>query len=95
MSKTIELSVPIIIKEDGIEKEIKSLTFKRIKLKHLRLLPKKIFDNKGKNADLTIDEIIPLIVGLTGLDEKYVDDIDLNDFGKIGEELGNLLEGSL
>lgn len=94
MSKIVMLKVPIEIEKDGIKLEIKELTFQRLKLKHMRLLPEKVFKSK-KNADLTIDEILPLITGLTGLTEEQVDDIDVMDIEAIAEMIGSLLEGSL
>lgn len=98
MSKRIELTVPIVIKEDGTEKTISHISFERPKLKHLRLLPDRVFSQSKKKKgemDLSIKELIPILAALSGMPEDYVEEIDLSDLQNIAEEFGNLFDGSL
>lgn len=98
MSSRIELKVPIVVKEDGVEKTISHISFERPKLKHLRLLPDRIFSQskrKKGELDLSIKELIPVLAALSGMPEDYINEIDLSDLENIAGEFGNLFDGSL
>jgi hypothetical protein len=90
--KKIPLSYPIIRDENGTEVEVSSVTIYRMKLKHLRALPKELLEKlqqQGENASLTMDEAIPLLLQITSLTEKDIDELDIADFKKISDMMGS------
>ncbi len=88
-NKKLILKHPIPIKTDGGgEAHIKDITFGRMKVKHLKLLPKNI-QEKTKSGNLDAAEMIPLIAALAGLEEKIADEIDIEDLEGLAEALGN------
>ena len=86
------LKYPVIIKAENEkpETELKTLTFGRIKAKHLKLIPFSCFEEGG--GELKPDEVIPLIAGLANVDLELAGEIDLMDLMSIiGEILPHFL----
>jgi len=88
--KTITLEHPIKLIKDGIDVECKEITIGRLKTKHLKLLPKG-FAKRAAENDIDPIDLIPLISGMSGLTEEYVDELDIDDLFKIVEELEDFL----
>ena len=89
---SVELKHPIPVKkEGGGTVEVSKLTFGRVKLKHLRLLPDTFYE-EGK---LVPTEMIPLIAGLADIPNESADEIDLEDLVTIGEKLESFFGKSL
>jgi len=91
---TVDLKHPIPVKkEGGGTVEVSKLTFGRVKLKHLKLLPNtERFYEKGK---LLPHELVPLIAGLANISKESADEIDLEDLDVIGEKLESFFGKSL
>jgi hypothetical protein len=92
-NKRIKLEYPIPVKDaDGKEIMCSEISVPpRIKAKHIRKMPREIFEGK----DITPDKVIDLIVVLTGLPDEAVEEIDFTDLANISEELGGFLADSL
>jgi len=89
----IKLQFPIPVKqEEGPDIETDILTFQRLKLKHLKVLPDSVFEGDG---DLTPKEAIPLIAVLTGIPEESADEIDIIDLEPIAEKIPDFLASFL
>ena len=94
-SVTIELKIPIVIKNGkGTEKQINKIVLGRMKAKHLRLLPKNMVDEKGKN-NIAPKDMLPIIGGLSGLSKSEVDEIDFVDLMTIADEIMNIMGEAL
>jgi hypothetical protein len=77
--KVIKLKHPIPVeKQAGGTVLTDTLTLGRFKAKHLRLLPKSFFQEEG-SKELGLDEVIPLLAGVSGLKESEIDEIDAED----------------
>jgi hypothetical protein len=91
IDKKIILDYPITITDvDGESTEISTVELYRIKIKHLRSLPKDLLERlseQGDNASLSIDEAIPILLAVTSLKDNEIDELDLIDFKKIQEAL--------
>lgn len=89
--KKITLKYPITRKdENGQEMLINSVNIYRMKLKHLRSMPKDLLtklQEQGDKAVITLDEAVPLLVAITSLNEKDIDELDIADFQKINETI--------
>jgi len=89
----VNLKYPIPIpKEGGGTIEVSVLKMRRVKLKHLRLLPKDFVENEGKVAPA---ELIPLIAGIADIPVSAADEIDLEDLEEIVNGLMFFLARSL
>jgi hypothetical protein len=76
----VKLEIPLEINDetDG-EKKIEEVILRRLKVKDLRKLP----DGCLSKEDLDPLEAIPIIAVLTGLKEKWVEELDLVDLDGI------------
>lgn len=89
--KTIELQYPITYTtETGEIREVTRLRLKRMKVKHLKKLPK----NLEEDGSIGMDILVPLLAGMTGLPEIAIDEIDIADIGVISEHLNSFLSFS-
>lgn len=91
------LTYPIPIpKEDGSVTYVKELTISRLKLKHIRRLPKALFESEGKNADMGV--LIPVLpeimASLAGIPESSAEEIDLEDLEGLTEVLTDFFENT-
>jgi len=85
----VELKHSIPIKKaDGGTVEVSQLKMGRLKLKHLRLLPKDFTEKEGKVAPA---ELIPLIAGVADIPIESADEIDIEDIEAIVEGLMSFL----
>ncbi len=88
---TYTLKYPLKEKnEQGQEVELKDIIIHRMKVKHLKLIPKEIYEvreYKRKKSTINPDKLLPLIAALTGLTEKQLDEIDLVDLLPITDEV--------
>jgi hypothetical protein len=83
----VELQYPIPVEgKDGKMIETSSLTFTRIKAKHIKLLPDSVFDPESA-GNIRPTEMIPLIAGITGIPIESAEEIDLADLIRIGGEV--------
>jgi len=87
----LKYSIPIP-KAGGGTVEVNKLEMRRVKLKHLRLLPKDFVENEGKVAPA---ELIPLIAGIADIPVSAADEIDLEDLEEIINGLMFFLAKSL
>ena len=79
--KTLQLKYPV--KHDG--KEYTELTFGRLKLKHLKILPTD-FADKWANGEIEFQAIIPLLAGICNVPEEVIEEIDVeSDMDVIAE----------
>jgi hypothetical protein len=103
VTRVIKLKHPIPL---GEGKSITELTIGRIKLKHLRALPQRIFDEarnersgkgkkKEKNVTLTLNEVLDSLSALTGIEQKYLDEVDAEDVQAIVGELMSFINACL
>lgn len=95
--KVIKLQFPIpvkTVKEDGSEevKQCDTLTFGRLKAKHLKLLPASFMENEG---EISAADLIPIIASVANIPEESADEIDLVDLQSIGEAMESFLSASL
>ena len=92
--RIIKLKYPIPVplrKEDGSEGEtvmVDELRLDRPKIKHLKMLPDKVFE---EGASVSPMMFIPLIAGLAGIPKASVNEIDLEDLEKLGQEIVSFL----
>lgn len=87
-SKRVKLEYPITI---GEEEEIKSVQVYRLKVKHMKALPKELLEKlaeKGEEAVLTIEEALPILEVVTSLTKEQIDELDISDFKRIQETIG-------
>ena len=87
-SKRVKLEFPITI---GEEDEIKSVQVYRLKVKHMKALPKELLEKlaeKGEEAVLTIEEALPILEVVTSLTKEQIDELDIADFKRIQETIG-------
>lgn len=89
-SKRIKLDFPISsFDAEGKEATISSVKLGRVKVKHLRSLPKETMtrltelQDSGKKASLTIEEALPILQAITGLTNSEIDELDVSDLEKI------------
>jgi len=79
MSEIIILKYPLPLKtENGQKSFISEITMERMKVKHLKLIPKTLFE-AGAAGKTDPTEFIPLIAGLTGLSEETVSELDVQE----------------
>ena len=94
--KTVKLQFPIPIKvsKDGVEEEQQyySLTFGRLKAKHLKLLPDSFWTSEG---DISAVDLISLIAAVANIPEESADEIDLADLETISKAIESFLPESL
>jgi len=83
----LKYSIPIP-KEGGGTVDVNQLKMGRLKLKHLRLLPKDFAEREGKVAPA---ELIPLIAGVADIPVESADEIDMEDVEPIVEGLMSFL----
>jgi len=89
----VKLKYPIPIpKEGGGTVDVDRLKMGRLKLKHLRLLPKDFAEREGK---VDPAELIPLIAGIADISIESADEIDVDDIEGIAEKLLSFLAESL
>ena len=81
------------IERDGENSIIKSLTFNRLKAKHLRLIPKEMLSN-DKDTDVDPADILPIIAALANVHEKVLDELDIADLTGITPVLSDFLDVS-
>lgn len=84
--------------EKGQDIEITEVTIHRMKAKHLKLIPKRIYETKGgrkKNDAIDPELLFPLIASLTGLEEEQLDEIDMIDLLPIIDEVMKLVGEAL
>lgn len=90
--KVIELKYSIPVpKEGGGSVEVNKLQIGRLKLKHLKLLPKDFVEKEGK---VSPDEIIPLIAGMANISEECAGEIDFDDIERVADTIMNFLAES-
>jgi hypothetical protein len=101
--KVVELTYPITYKDEaGIEVNISSLQLSRIKMKHIKLIPKSLLGEVKKGKKKTKDDedekfyvnpvdLLPLISGLSGLSIEKVEEIDVVDIGKVSDMVAELM----
>jgi hypothetical protein len=102
----IDLNTPVVIKKEGQEdKTYRSLILHPFKAKHLRYLPKEMYEM----ADMAEEEIekdqslafkmavamIPLIAALADVDEEVVGDLEVEDLMEVVNNLTPFLSASL
>lgn len=86
----VKLNYPIQTKdEEGNDTEIRTLKFGRVKLKHLKNLPKSFYENEG---NITAAELIPFISSMTGLEEGVVEEIDVMDLEDVSTAAADVLK---
>jgi len=83
----LKYSIPIP-KTGGGTIDVNQLKMGRLKLKHLRLLPKDFAEREGKVAPA---ELIPLIAGVADIPVESADEIDIEDVEAIVEGLMSFL----
>jgi len=87
--KVIELEYPIpVVAENGAVVEVYQIELGRMKAKHLKLLPADFMKKKG-NMEPTA--MIPLIGAMANLPESSIDELDMTDLIKVGEEMERFL----
>lgn len=102
----INLKTPVVIKKEGQEdKTYTSLTLRPFKAKHLRFLTSNILDMAGKTEkDLNenpgqamkmASDMIPLIAGMTEVDEEVIGELDFKDLMEVVNSLTPFLAESL
>jgi hypothetical protein len=98
-NRTIELKHPIKVRgDDGAMHDKQFLTLQRLKAKHLKLIPKSLYVDKGskkKGPDIEPHEILPLLAGLTGITEEEIGELDVADLMHAAEQLTDFLSESL
>jgi hypothetical protein len=78
--KIIKLKHPIPASIAGTEEDITELKFGRLKAKHLKYFPKELLDGSDNGlVNFEPAEVLPIIAGLTGLSEKVIGELDLED----------------
>lgn len=91
--KEVDLIYPITLIKDDQKIITESVIIKRIKLKHLRALPKEIMeklsDEEQTKKSMTIDEAVPLLVAVTSLTEEEINELDVTDFQRIQEVMNS------
>ena len=81
----VKLTYPIPVpKEGGGTVMVNSLSFGRVKAKHLKLLPKSLFREGGVD-NMAPHEMFPLIAALAGVPKKSIEEIDIDDLDPIIE----------
>ena len=97
-SKLIKLTVPLeIVEEDGSTTFITELKPGRMKLKHLRIMPKELFNmsQEEEEGEADMSALIPvvpkLVSALCNIPEEHADLIDIADLEAILENLGSFL----
>ena len=85
--KKVSLQYPINTEIDGTPVEIKEIELGRLKVKHLKLLPKDTFVTGAMSPAV----IAPLIGGMTGLNEDIIEMIDFVDLQNIAVEIESFL----
>ena len=87
--KTIHLKYSIPIpKVGGGEVMVDKLEMGRLKLKHLRLLPKDFAANEGQ---VEPSALLPLIAGVMEIPEESAGEIDFEDVVALSEALSSFL----
>jgi len=86
---TIKLEFPLPQIKDNQEYKIETITLGRLKAKHFKLFPDSFFEKKGK--DIRPQDIIPLLGGLSGLDEDIIGDLDFEDLAIICDKVKDFL----
>jgi len=88
-SRKVELKHTIPVeKEGGGKLPISELTFRRVKLKHLKLLPPAIFENPEKINPV---DFIPIIAGLADIPVESAEEIDISDLADIVDAIKDFL----
>jgi hypothetical protein len=85
--KIIELTYPLPSKDEaGNDVQISAVKLERVKLKHVKLIPKSFFNEtnkkkakEGEKVVLNPVDFIPLIAGLSHLSIEKVEEIDFAD----------------
>jgi len=62
------------------------LTFGRLKIKHLKLLPPD-FIAQAKDGNMNLAMLVPLIAGIANISESEAGEIDLTDLSLIMDEI--------
>lgn len=94
--RTVQLVYPIIVEENGEEIKIKKITLRRLKLKHLKAIPKSLLEDTGEEKkEVDPIDMIPIIAIATGLTEDQAGEIDLDDLVNVSEEVSYFLKESL
>ncbi len=91
---TVDLkhSIPVK-KEGGGTVEVSKLTFGRVKLKHLKLLPNT--ERFLENGTILPHELVPLVAGLADISDESAGEIDIDDLDVIGEKFESFFGKSL
>lgn len=86
----LKYSIPIKVK-DGQAIQTNQIEVGRIKVKHLKNLPKGFMDGKG---GISPKDMILFISGLTELPIETIEEIDVDDLSTVTTELESFLENS-
>lgn len=101
--KTVTLKYPIpafgddgnpMLDEEGNEIEIKELTFKRIKAKDLRKIPKELFSKMDEESIHPAD-LLSFIAASADISSKSMDELDMEDMNDVMEAASPFLPKSL
>uniref|UniRef100_A0A6M3ITP5 Tail assembly chaperone n=1 Tax=viral metagenome TaxID=1070528 RepID=A0A6M3ITP5_9ZZZZ len=91
----LQFPIPIEIDRGDGSKEIQqcaSLTFNRLKTKHLKLLPASFWTTEGEISPV---DMLPIIAAVAGISEAAADEIDLADLETVAEAIESFLPQSL
>lgn len=91
--KVVKLKFPIVVEKDDIERKIEQVVLTRPKLKQLRRFPDSFFENEGKGV--SPKDLIPVLSGITNLEEEYVDELDFDDLEQICNTFESFFSKSL
>lgn len=81
------------IERDGENSIIKSLTFNRLKAKHLKLIPKEMLADDSDDVS-NPEDILPIIAALANVHEKVLDELDITDLKNVAPVLSDFLDVS-
>ncbi len=95
----IELKHPIenVDNNKGGVYTVKVLTFRRLQVGDMEVLPDSIFDPNATEEDKKISpkEMIPVICALTDHSAETICKVDMQDFVKVAEGLGAFLASTM
>lgn len=80
--KEYKLEYPIKIKQDGKNIVIEEVKLGRAKLKNARKINRNIY-SEGDAEKMAPEDYAPLIASMIGIEEEYVEEMDLADYMKL------------
>jgi intein/homing endonuclease len=91
--KIIKLIHSIPVKTNGTVEHINEIKLGRFKVKHLKYIPKYLLEEGEDKSDISPEDMIPLLAGLSELPESAIGEIDLrDDFNNVMTEFTDFFE---